>query len=123
MRKLAVLVAVVLFVSGCAWFGGGRNNQGDATETDKHEVELGDFYFDPEQVVGRVGQEMTLHLRNVGATIHNWRVDEFNVDQDVDVGRSETVTFTPDQAGTFRVICDIPGHVEAGMVGSIRIDP
>jgi len=110
-------LAALLF-AGCAWFGGRG-----AQQVDRDEVLLGDFYFEPAELEVQSGQEVTLRLRNVGATIHNFRIDEFQVDQDVEAGRDETITFTPDQAGTFRIICDIPGHVEAGMVGTLRVTP
>lgn|SRR5690606_19442484 len=113
------LAVCALLIAGCAWFGGGRS----APQAERNEVLLGDFYFEPAELEVQSGQEVTLRLRNVGATIHNFRIDEFQVDQDVEAGRDETITFTPDQAGTFRIICDIPGHVEAGMVGTLRVSP
>ncbi|MFO7246273.1 MAG: cupredoxin domain-containing protein [Thermaerobacter sp.] len=114
----SVLAACALLLAGCSWFSGGR-----ASQPSRNEVRLGDFYFEPNELEARVGQEVTLTLRNVGATVHNFRIDEFGVDQDVEVGRDATITFTPDQAGTFRIICDIPGHVEAGMVATLRVSP
>ncbi|HEX6987948.1 MAG TPA: cupredoxin domain-containing protein [Bacillota bacterium] len=118
-----VAAACAVTVAGCAWFGGGRGGGDRTPQTDRNEVRLGDFYFEPAELEVRSGQEVTLRLRNVGSTVHNFRIEEFQVDQDVEAGRDETVTFTPDQAGTFRIICDIPGHVEAGMVGTLRVSP
>src|SRR5690606_7336531 len=63
------LAASALLLAGCAWFGGGR-----ASQPSQGEVRLGDFYFEPDELEVRAGQEVTLRLRNVGATIHNFRI-------------------------------------------------
>lgn len=119
---VALTLALLILTSGCAWFGGrGGGNAG--LPDDAQEVELGDFFFNPETIRTRLGQETTLVLRNTGATIHNLAVHEFGVSQDVEVGRTETLTFTPNKTGTFRVTCDIPGHVELGMVGTLEVTP
>ena len=112
-----LIVATALTAAGCSWFGGG----GAAPRPDQMTVVLEDYRFDPETIRVRRGQEVTLTLRNDGAVVHNFRIDEFSVDQDVDVGEDETITFTPDKAGTFEIVCDIPGHRELGMVGRLEV--
>ncbi len=36
-------------------------------------------------------------------------------------GQSGSVTFTPDQAGTFYYLCPVPGHDDLGMWGLVKV--
>lgn len=131
---LLVTAAIVatLALSGC---GGGaprdtaRNDQNqagqqDENETTGHRITMGsgEFYFEPADVTVKRGETVTIVLSNDGAIAHNISVDEFNVDETYDAGRTVNVTFTPDKAGTYRMYCDEPGHTEAGMVGTLTVE-
>ena len=38
-------------------------------------------------------------------------------------GATGTVDFTPSEAGTYEFYCTIEGHKEAGMVGTLVVEP
>jgi len=40
----------------------------------------------------------------------------------IQVGKSISVTFTPNAAGDFFYVCDVPGHPERGMYGSFIVE-
>src|SRR5439155_23413491 len=67
------------------------------------EVELdndgGKFYFEPTVLKGTAGQQVTLTLKNVGDTLHNFSLAEQNVNQDVEKGKSGNVQVTFPQSG------------------------
>lgn len=58
-----------------------------------------------------------------GGGRHDWVIDEFEGARTAVIagGRSETVEFTADQAGTFEFYCSVPGHRQAGMYGAFVV--
>jgi uncharacterized cupredoxin-like copper-binding protein len=43
-------------------------------------------------------------------------------EEEVDAGESATFTFTaPEEPGEYQIICAIPGHLEAGMQGTLTV--
>jgi mono/diheme cytochrome c family protein/plastocyanin len=82
-----------------------------------YDVEVGDNFFRPNNLVAAVGQKVTINLHNGGQAIHNMRQagadNEYNSGDDAvsnpDVmppGSTATVEITIDQAGTFNFRCD-----------------
>ena len=66
----------------------------------------------------------TISLPNTGATLHNFAVDELGVDVDMPVGETVEATIPADAApGEYEFYCNVPGHKQAGMVGTLVIDP
>jgi len=80
-----------------------------------------DFKFDPGAITVKVGQAVTVNLTNGGALDHTFLIDELNVKIEVKPGQSGTATFTPSAAGTFVIYCNVPGHKEGGMVGTLTV--
>lgn len=116
---LAVLLGLaMLLLVGCPRSRGPVNSGGMATE---HRVVMGDNYFQPNRIEVPAGEEITLRLPNQGALVHNIQLDEFNINEDVDPGGEKIIRFTADRAGTYTFICNIPGHKEAGMVGTLEV--
>ncbi len=116
---LAALALVTLATAGCEVRLSNRA-AAKATVVEMGE-EAGRYYFKPDKLQAAVGQALTLSLRNVGAIAHNLSIDEFKVSQDVAAGQNSTVTFTPTRRGTFRVYCNVPGHVDLGMVAELTV--
>jgi uncharacterized cupredoxin-like copper-binding protein len=51
---------------------------------------------------------------------HNFSIDELNIN--VDIAPGETVETTIDApAGRYAFYCNVPGHIEAGMEGSLIV--
>ena len=64
----------------------------------------------------------TIQVTNVGNAEHNFYVDELGIKQDLPNGEAVLITIPADaQPGQFEFYCDVPGHREAGMVGTITI--
>ena len=45
-----------------------------------------------------------------------------NVDAGARPGQTRTIRFTIDQPGTYRIVCTVPGHADAGMAGTLVVD-
>ena len=80
------------------------------------------FKFEPSNVEVPEGAEVHLTFENTGLMGHNLKVPELDAGtQTIAADKSETITFTADSSGSYQFICDVPGHKEAGMKGTIRV--
>ena len=83
----------------------------------------------------KVGTTYTVTLTNAGTMGHNWAIVDaklstanvlFNAQigtsaSPVAAGASQSVTFTPTQAGSFYYICQVDAHVSLGMWGTVTV--
>jgi nitrite reductase (NO-forming) len=80
-----------------------------------------DIAFEPTEVTIPANTDVTITLPNNGVAVHNFNIDELGVkSEDVPGGGSTTVTINA-PAGTYEFYCSIPGHREAGMVGTLIV--
>lgn len=84
-------------------------------------ITLGTMDFKPNTLTVAKGTAVTLKLVNSSALNHNFSLDPFHVSQNADAGQTVSVSFTPDQSGTFYFYCNVSGHAQAGMVGKITV--
>lgn len=108
------LLAVSLVLAACG--GGGAGGGTTVTGNDQ-------YRFDPANVTVKVNQPATITLRNTGSLAHDWTVQGMSSPVSVKAigGQTQSVTFTPTQTGTFRVVCVEPGHEQSGMVGQLIV--
>lgn len=120
MRWMPALLAAALLVAGCDGGGGGTTLAPTTTTTGGAEVMIhaSEFAFDPADVEVTAGSPVTFVLMNSGVIEHDFTIDALNLAIHVDPAQTtrETVTIP---AGTYDVYCSIPGHREAGMVGTL----
>jgi plastocyanin len=109
-------MAAALALAACS--GGG----GPADQTVNVQG-LDTFRFDPATLTAQVGQAVNLTLQNTGVLEHNLVIDELNISAGPILGgqTSDPVSFTPSAAGTFVYYCNVPGHREAGMEGTLTV--
>ncbi len=129
-RKISALLIVLFIVSLSACQ---RN-----TPSTNIVVELSDFAITPNQLIVPAGSEVTIHVTNNGSIIHDFTVMEFGVnvgdkfDQEdqnsiywvieIQPGETKTIQFlSPEQPGMYQIVCSIPGHLQAGMVGTLEV--
>jgi plastocyanin len=85
-------------------------------------VEVGafDIYFEPKELSIPADTDVTVRILNEGAAPHNFSIDELGISIDFAPGATEeTVINAP--AGTYEYYCDVPGHKQAGMVGTLTV--
>lgn len=130
MRKLCFTwMLAALLLSSCS---------GANAATTNINVTLTDFAYSPTQFTVPAGQEINVDATNNGAVIHNFIImnlgttvgTEYTADDDANVywklevptGGSTTASFTaPTEPGEYEVVCSTPGHVQAGMVGTLTV--
>ncbi len=105
---------------------------------------MNEFAFEPSRWSVAAGTDVTVTASNTGSIRHEWVVlqegvrlddeadkpDDEAVFQrdfvffqlDAEPGAEQTATFAvPANPGTYQVVCAIPGHLGAGMVGELRV--
>ena len=87
------------------------------------EVRATEFGFDPSELTARVGEPINIELTNTGNLLHDLTIDEFGFRVVAGPGETRMAGFVPDRAGTFTFYCSVPGHAQAGMVGTLRVEP
>jgi plastocyanin len=128
----AVLVGAFAMLAASCSKGGGTitvngekaNNHGTATVSGStFTLELdndgSDYYFNPTVLKGTPGQKVTILLKNVGHTKHNFTIDSEHINTDVNTpGTSARATVTWPQSGVIEFHCEY--HQSLGMVGELQ---
>jgi uncharacterized cupredoxin-like copper-binding protein len=111
---------------------GNGNGNGNGEEVS---MGMGEFYFDPDELEGSAGEEITIDLENTGDQVHTFTIEssprgdgyddwpDSEVDVELAAGETESFTLTlPDEAGEYEFICRVPGHYEAGQWGVLTVN-
>lgn len=80
-----------------------------------------DIAYDLDTISAKVGQIVNIEFVNDGALEHNFIVDEFGINNLLQSGSSATLSFTPQEPGTYDFYCNVAGHLEAGMMGALVV--
>ena len=136
-RNRVALVSLVLAafaVASCS-SGGGDSNGGGLPASTELTTSIVEYSFTPDTWKVPAGEQITITITNDGTLQHEWvllqdgaRISteaEFeeglvNVEQEVAPGETQTLTFEAPPAGTYQVICAIPGHFDAGLQGVLN---
>jgi|TARA_Y100000310_G_scaffold343931_1_gene454014 uncharacterized cupredoxin-like copper-binding protein len=134
----ALAAAITLPLAAC---GGGSNTSASdsaaPSSSSNISVEGTEFKFAPADVNVKAGQAVTVTFENDGDVDHEWAVlrkgTQIQAETDfeesmvlfevesIPPGTSATQTFTFDEAGRYQIICALPGHLAAGMEGTLTV--
>jgi nitrite reductase (NO-forming) len=65
----------------------------------------------------------SVSLVNDDPMFHDWEVEGVaNVDTPARPGQTSSIRFVIDRPGTYRFLCTVPGHAEAGMTGTLIVE-
>jgi nitrite reductase (NO-forming) len=81
------------------------------------------FAFDRTELRAKVGETVALRLENQDTNAHSFDIDQFTVHTLLPAGATSLALFTASTPGTYTFYCSIPGHREAGMVGTLIVEP
>jgi uncharacterized cupredoxin-like copper-binding protein len=130
--RWVVGAAVVLLSAGC----GGDGGDGGGEVATEIEAVATDYAFDPESWTVPSGETITMTLDNEGDELHEWVIveqgttlegsDDFSEDLvvweiEAEPGATESGEFTAPDPGSYQIVCAIPGHLEAGMEGTLEV--
>lgn len=71
----------------------------------------------------KAGQPAHLALFNVDGYAHAFDIDEFNLHIPLPASETLAFTFTPTAVGRYEFYCGVYGHREAGMLGTLIVEP
>lgn len=126
MRRASMAIVPILVglaVAACGRGGPpGGQPPGRQPTAQTLEVSMREWAFDPSPLVGKAGR-ITFRIKNDGAVEHNFLVE----------GKpgAEIAAITPGESkileteltpGQYAIFCNLPGHREAGMVGTLKIE-
>ena len=113
---VTLMVLAALAFSGC---GGGAPSQ----PAGSIKVTMTEFKFDPSSIDAKAGK-VTLYLVNSGTTAHDLVVKDSSggvvaKSKMVQSGDTTTLDIPNLPAGSYTILCDVPGHAESGMKGTL----
>ncbi len=128
---ITLLIALALGLAACA--GGASRPSTSIKPT------MTDFQFSPSSFTVPAGQQISASITNNGATTHSFVIMQAGHDlkehfteadkayiywaePQVLPGQTVKASFTaPSQPGDYQIVCDIAGHLEAGMVAKLIV--
>jgi len=84
-------------------------------------VTLSEFKISPTALTANPG-DLTLEVVNAGTQVHDIQIPSLGVKSpEIQPGQSAKVQIPDLKAGTYEVICNIPGHSDAGMKATLTV--
>ncbi|MBO0685417.1 MAG: cupredoxin domain-containing protein [Candidatus Dormibacteraeota bacterium] len=139
VRSVGVMLLTVGLIAACGGSGGGggsANNGGNggsaststpggSSSAGAIKVTMSEFKYDPATIDAKAGN-VVINLVNSGTTTHDMVVDDPSGKQVakselVSAGASSTFNVGNLTAGSYTVFCDLPGHRQAGMQGTLQV--
>lgn len=84
-------------------------------------LELMDIFFNPDVITIPADADVTIQLANSGSAEHSFFIDELGIDETLAAGQTLIIEINV-PAGVYEFECTIPGHKEAGMVGTLIVE-
>lgn len=82
---------------------------------------MSEFRYSTPSIEIAAGEKATLELKNAGTVEHDLAIEAIGLKVSVQPGRTATRKIGPLAAGEYEIVCTVPGHKEAGMVGKLLV--
>jgi FtsP/CotA-like multicopper oxidase with cupredoxin domain len=97
---------------------GGGVVAGGASQVIK--VELGDLFIKPAKLAAKAGA-IRFVVTNNGKTEHNFSIQGLGGTEMIPPGKTDTLELVAVEQGTYTYICEVSGHAQAGMTGTLTV--
>lgn len=84
-------------------------------------VQAGEFLFDPSRIQVRADQPVNIRLLNRGGLFHDFTIEGLDFHLSAPPGDRSTGGLEAPAPGSYRFVCAVPGHADAGMVGTLVV--
>lgn len=115
---LAVVALTALALIACG--GAGDKPAPTPSTPGTVDVTMTSFKYTPSSFSFKAGDEVTFNLKSADIP-HTFTVKDLGIDWTVEPGKPQTMKAPMSKAGTFRLICTVPGHEGAGMSASFTV--
>lgn len=116
MRAAPYLAAALLAASLTACGGAAAQ-----PATSGIKLTLTEFKYSSPTIELNAGEKTSIELKNAGTVEHDFVIDAAGVKVSIQPGNTATRNLGPLSAGTYEIYCSVPGHKEAGMVGTLVV--
>lgn len=123
LKRLVTVALVVPLAFGLVACGKSKksSSSGSSTSAMAVSLEAKDFEFNPASIDVGAGQKVTVTFKNTGTVEHNFSITSLKVNQDLEAGKTATVTFTaPSTAGDIEYFCEYH-KASKNMVGTLHV--
>ena len=121
-RHLALMALIAIALTACGGGGETTTTAAPTTTAGGAGVEFvitgTEFEFDPDELTIPAGSEVTFTLVNNGVVEHDITIDEVDFHLLAQPGETVSGSLTV-PAGIYMFYCAVPGHHEAGMMGTL----
>jgi len=104
---------------------GWRGSRGTTTEAIEGAADVTvtatEFDFTPDELTATTGEPFNLILVNTGDVLHDLVIPDLGVRVVAGPSQEATTGIEVDQAGSYRILCSLPGHAGAGMTGLLTV--
>lgn len=107
-------------ISMAAYRSGDAGAAVAADDAEVVQIELGDLFLEPSEVTAAPGP-LTIRVTNTGAADHNLAIDGIGTTAMLGPGETGTIEVPDAAAGTYDMLCEVPGHADGGMRGTLVI--
>jgi len=128
LRTVAIVAAAVVVGAMAVAFAAQLGSDGDGAADaggsgdGAIRVSMTEFAVDPDPIVVS-GGDARLEVVNDGAVAHDLVIPKLGKGTpDLAPGAQMVLDLSRQPLGTYRVVCDLPGHTEAGMVTELTIE-
>jgi plastocyanin len=116
---LAGVAALALAMAGTVY----AVDRGIDAGAQRVEIVARDVRFEPSEIRITAGRWTVVELVNEDPVFHDWKVMGMeNVDVTARANRTGSGRFVIDRPGTYRFVCTVHGHEEAGMWGTLIVE-
>ena len=118
---VSIAIFALLTLYGCA--SGDREDPIGVMPNDDGTIEviLNNYAYEPESLLFELGETVEFRFTSEDE-VHTFTVEELGINWVVPgKAKSQLQFFTFEKAGSFELICTIPGHEGLGMVGIIDV--
>ena len=114
--KRALLAAAVVAVGGLVLGGCGGNHKTEDFRI-AYTNTNGQAGFSIGTITVTEGDKVNLHVENATEKAHGFSIDAFNIHRVIESHQPQTVSFTPNKTGQFKVYCQLhPAHVPSQLI-------
>lgn len=83
-------------------------------------IKASNYKFSHKNLTVNLGQTLQIKLESEDSP-HTFTIEELGINEEFTFGTNSNVEFKADKKGVYKFYCNVPGHKEEGMEGTITV--